>query len=189
MMLDNLPRVKVGMKKLLFTPYLLAFMMIAFPGEGKSLTKIYTDDEVKYCGGFISKGPNFAVGDGYVYTVNGCGRYRREALNASTSSSSRRRHLDSVAGHIIVFKSSSDGGKTWSNFQKVSGKGSDNVNYGSSKIVYDKKGKNLILQFMKYPTGDTTNPAGARWDARAGVGGSLALVSGVSTALSASWGN
>ena len=142
-------------------PCILACMLLALCREARGgLTTIYTNDEVKYCGGFISKGPNFAVGDGYVYTVNGCGKERAKALNASATSSSRRR-LDSVAGHVIVFKSSGDGGKTWGNFQKVSGVGSSNVNYGSAKIIYDNKGKRLILQFVKYPSGRSEEPAGA----------------------------
>ena len=59
----------------------------AAPLDGK-LHDAFTDEEVKKCGGFISKGPSLVKGNGVLHIICGCGGSTHLDANGTMSTSS-----------------------------------------------------------------------------------------------------
>lgn len=74
------------------------------------LRHAFEDDEVKECGGWVSKGPQLVAGDGWVHLIAGCGGGTH--LDSTTVG-------DPTDKNKIVIKSSQNGGVTWGRMKYV----------------------------------------------------------------------
>ena len=126
-------------------------------GSGAALHNIYTDDEVKMCGGYIGKGPNLVSSGEWIHVSNGCGG----GTDAATSLRENGLVGDSVNRNVCIMKSSQDSGDTWTNFQVTTPGGIEGKNFSGCKVVYDRIGKTLILQYFYFPSGESSDTRGA----------------------------
>ena len=123
----------------------------AAPLDGK-LHDAFTDEEVKKCGGFISKGPSLVKGNGVLHIICGCGGSTHLDANGTIVG-------DSTVKNTVVIKSSQDGGQTWGKMMWVSpvnSKGEPETHYSGGTAIYHTASKTLVLQYLYVPSGDST---------------------------------
>merc|ERR1719247_1175522 len=168
------------MKSVHYPRLVLVVLVFLLGSAAGGPATIYTHSELQQCGGWVSKGPHFAYdGKGTIYTLNACrgkgaGLLREDdapfedeadvaiaqlSNRTTAATNTSRRRLDPVGGQVIVMKKSSDGGKTWGGFQVISGAHSG---YAGAKCIYDTKRNQLVTQFMRYPSGESSKTKGAR---------------------------
>ena len=116
-------------------------------------------NEIEICHHNIGKGPNLLAGDGFVHIVTGCAASSKAGATVGlmTNASNRTDELgDSVAGNVCIMKSSKNNGQDWEHFQVLTPNGLHGTNYGSCKAMYDKQHKQIVVQYVYYPNGQST---------------------------------
>ena len=120
-------------------------------------TIVFTNDEIKQCTRMRSPNLVYNQKTGSIHmAVRCCGKNRCSNPHVKGEEQNQQNVRDNLKDCKVGLKSSRDGGRTWTDWQIVSG---PNPGYGHGSPLYDSHRNRIVLQYQSFlSSGGTTKP-------------------------------